>query len=78
MMWKLLIDDVAARTLPVRKWLSYFTLFVAGGAVAGDLITLVDAFLRGEITFVIVNTRFHFQRLLPYTHSHQDMQTRRI
>ena len=54
MMWKLLSADVAARTLPVRKWLSYLTLFVAGGAVAGDLITLVNTFLGGEITMRFV------------------------
>ncbi len=34
----------------VRKWLIYLTLFVAGIAIAGDLIALVHVFLNGEIT----------------------------
>ena len=38
------------REVAVRKWLLYLTLFVAGVAVAVDLITLVRYFLGGEIT----------------------------
>ncbi len=34
----------------VRKWLVYITLFVAGLAVAIDLVTLINSFLSGEIT----------------------------
>lgn len=34
----------------VRKWLLYFTLFVAALTVIIDLITLVNTFLNGEIT----------------------------
>ncbi len=49
-MWKLLLADVAARSFSIRKWLSYLTLFVAGSAVAGDLVTLVYTFLNGEIS----------------------------
>ncbi|HEY4496019.1 MAG TPA: DUF5671 domain-containing protein [Candidatus Paceibacterota bacterium] len=36
--------------LPIRKWLIYLTLFVAGIAVVVDLIALVNIFLGGEIT----------------------------
>ncbi len=50
MMWKLLLTDIEGRNLAVRRWLSYLTLFVAGGAIAGDLITLVNTFLNGEIS----------------------------
>jgi hypothetical protein len=39
-----------SRDLPVRRWLSYLTLFVAGIAIIGDLIALVNTFLNGEIT----------------------------
>jgi hypothetical protein len=38
------------RELPIRKWLIYLTLFVAGIAVVVDLIALVNIFLSGEIT----------------------------
>jgi hypothetical protein len=38
------------RDLPIRKWLTYLTLFVTGVAVAIDLVALVNTFLSGEIT----------------------------
>lgn len=38
------------REFPVRRWLIYLTLFVAGIAVVVDLIALVNTFLSGEIT----------------------------
>ena len=38
------------RELAVRRWLLYFTLFVAGIAVIVDLVALVNAFLGGELT----------------------------
>ncbi len=38
------------RELPIRRWLVYLTLFVAGIAVVVDLIMLVNTFLSGEIT----------------------------
>ncbi len=34
----------------VRKWLTYIALFVAAGVVAGDFITFLTYFLRGELT----------------------------
>ncbi len=34
----------------IRKWLLYLTLFLASVLVIGDLITLVQTFLNGEIT----------------------------
>lgn len=33
-----------------RKWLIYITLFVAGVSIVGDLVTLVNYFLNGDIT----------------------------
>ncbi|MCC2630505.1 MAG: hypothetical protein K0S38_314 [Candidatus Paceibacter sp.] len=36
--------------LTIRKWLVYLTLFLAGLALAIDLVTLVFYFLNGEIT----------------------------
>lgn len=38
------------RDLRIRKWLIYFTLFVAALVVIGDLVTLINNFLSGEIT----------------------------
>ena len=35
---------------PVRRWLTYLTLFVAASALMGDVITLVFALLEGELT----------------------------
>jgi len=34
----------------IRKWLLYFTLFVAGLLVIGDLVAVVYNFLNGELT----------------------------
>lgn len=38
------------QSLPIRKWISYATLFVSALAVGGDLIALIYNFLRGELT----------------------------
>ncbi|MCR4328244.1 MAG: DUF5671 domain-containing protein [Patescibacteria group bacterium] len=43
-------EDPSRREVAVRKWLLYLTLFLAGVAVAIDLITLVRTFLSGEIS----------------------------
>lgn len=40
----------AKRELKTRKWLLYFTLFIASIVIAGDLISLVYRFLNGELT----------------------------
>ncbi len=36
------------RNLSVRKWLTYITLFVSGGILAGDLVTVLYYFLDGQ------------------------------
>jgi len=38
------------RLSPVRRWLTYLTLFVAAGALIGDLTTLVYNVLGGDLT----------------------------
>lgn len=43
-------QDEEKRNLSIRKWFVWFTLFAAGIAVAGDLVTLLYTFLQGEIT----------------------------
>lgn len=40
--------DPSKRELSVRKWLAYLTLFIAGAAIAIDLIYLLNRFLGGE------------------------------
>jgi hypothetical protein len=34
----------------IRKWRIYLTLFLTGATIVGDLITLINTFLNGEIT----------------------------
>ncbi|MBM3278198.1 MAG: hypothetical protein FJY95_08955 [Candidatus Handelsmanbacteria bacterium] len=40
----------AAQVSPVRKWLTYLTLFLAAGALVGDATALVYNLLSGELT----------------------------
>jgi len=49
--WALFLADKKEslkHDIPVRKWLGYLTLFVAGITIAIDLIVLLTAFLNGE------------------------------
>ena len=46
--------DPEKRASKVRKWLTYLTLFVAAGVIIGDLITLVNYLLSGELTLRFV------------------------
>jgi len=47
-------SEPGKRELKIRKWLVYFTLFVAGGIIIGDLVSLVNSFLGGELTMRFV------------------------
>lgn len=38
------------RGLRIRKWLLYFTLFVAALIIMGDLVALINRLLEGELT----------------------------
>lgn len=38
------------RNLKVRKWLIYFTIFIAAGVIIGDVVTLIYNLLGGELT----------------------------
>jgi hypothetical protein len=38
------------RIAPVRRWLTYMTLFIASISIVADLITLIVRFLEGDIT----------------------------
>ncbi len=50
--------DLAAnpekRLSPVRRWLTYLTLFLAAGVLIGDMIALVNNVLGGELTLRFV------------------------
>lgn len=41
-------SDPMKRGLPIRKWLTYLTLFVAGAVLAGDLVSVLYKFLDGQ------------------------------
>lgn len=40
----------ARRDAPIRKWLTYATLFLASTAIIVDLVVLINTFLGGEVT----------------------------
>ena len=44
------VADPEKRDTRIRKWLLYFTLFLAGFVILGDLVTLLYNFLDGELT----------------------------
>ncbi len=47
---KALAKDPSKQASKVRKWLVYFTLFVAAAVIIGDLIALLMGLLGGELT----------------------------
>ena len=44
-----LAKDPVKRLSPIRRWLTYLTLFIAAGCLIGDLIALVNQLLGGEL-----------------------------
>ena len=44
------VANPSKRNLRIRKWLIYFTLFVAAVVIIGDLVTLIYNLLGGELT----------------------------
>ena len=51
---RILLSDLAQKPEKlesgVRKWLTYIAMLISASVVIGDLIAVVDYFLRGEIT----------------------------
>ncbi len=45
-----IVADARKAELWVRRWLLVLTIFIAGLTVAGDLITLINYFLGGDVT----------------------------
>lgn len=55
---KIYVKESQVRESKIRKWLIYLTLFIAALVIIGDLITVINFFLGGEIT-----TRFVLKAL---------------
>ena len=43
-------ENPEKRELKIRKWLLYLTVFVAALVIIGDLVTLINTYLNGELT----------------------------
>ncbi|OGN01230.1 MAG: hypothetical protein A3G51_01005 [Candidatus Yanofskybacteria bacterium RIFCSPLOWO2_12_FULL_43_11b] len=43
-------ENPEKRDLKIRKWLLYFTVFVAALVIIGDLVALINTYLNGELT----------------------------
>lgn len=56
--------------LRIRKWLIYFTLFAAALIIIGDLVTLINNLLEGELTlrFLIKVTSVFFVAASVFTY----------
>jgi len=55
---KIYSREAVVRESKIRKWLLYLTLFIASLVIIGDLITVINIFMGGEIT-----TRFILKAL---------------
>lgn len=65
----------------IRRWLTYLTLFIAAGALAGDFIALIYQLLEGELTirfllkvfvvFVLAGLTFTYYLLSLRSSSHE-------
>lgn len=47
---RMLRRDPSKQGSPVRKWLTYVALFIAGSVVIGDIVTLISYALDGDLT----------------------------
>lgn len=47
---KIYLSNPQKRNLQIRKWLIYFTLFVAALILMGDVVALIYNFLNGDLT----------------------------
>lgn len=48
------LKNPAVKDMKIRKWLIYFTLFIAALVIIGDLVRIVLVFLEGELTLRII------------------------
>lgn len=54
MLAKAIRQDSSKKGSKIRKWLTYITLFIAAGAIIGDLIALLYNLFEGELTLRFV------------------------
>jgi len=55
MVHKIYTQNSDKKDLPIRKWLTYVTLFIAGVALSSDLVTVLYKFLDGQnLTFAFI------------------------
>ncbi len=54
-----LVRQPEKREIWIRRWRIYLTLFLAGATIVGDLITLINTYLNGEVT-----SRFMYKILI--------------
>lgn len=52
--------ESAGEYAPLAKWVVYLSLLIAGGALLGDLVTIIMYFLNGEITVRFILKAFVF------------------
>lgn len=57
--WKAARTDPTKRESPVRKWLTYLTLFATGGVAIGDLIAIMNGLFEGDLAL-----RFFFKTMI--------------
>jgi hypothetical protein len=48
--WRELANQPAQSDSALRRWITYLALLIAAATIIGDLVTLVDYLLRGQIT----------------------------
>src|SRR3989344_6014113 len=51
---KIYAKEAVVRESKIRKWLIYFTLFIAALVVVGDLVTVINNLLGGETTLKFI------------------------
>ena len=63
-------NEPSKKNIWVRKWISYLTLFLAGGVIAGSLVATIFSFLNGEITtrFILKVFAIAFTTALIFTY----------
>ena len=71
--------DIAKKHLSVRKWLTYLTLFLTGGVIAGDLITVIYYYLDGQelsVSFMLKALTLLLVSLVIFSYYLRDLQSK--
>ena len=83
----MVLKDPEKGDLKIRRWLIYFTLFVAAAFILGNLVAIVFNFLEGELTirlflksaviFVVAGLVFDYYRNSLHAHTKKDKESER-